>query len=76
VACTWIDVRSAKALWFDRAELAASLAHRVPGLPVDWGIPVARAAASEQLLCPREAGQMLLRDYEPGTGPDSRPWAP
>lgn len=25
-----------KALWFDRAELAASLLHRVPGVPADW----------------------------------------
>lgn len=53
-----------KALWFDRAELAASLLHRTPGLPVDLGIPVLKAAASEQLSCPRDAGQRLLRDYE------------
>lgn len=53
-----------KALWFDRAELAAVLLHRVPGSPVDLGIPVPKAAASEQVSCPRDAGQKLLRDYE------------
>lgn len=51
-----------EALWFDRAELAASLLHRVPGLPADLGIPVLKAAAS--VSCPRDAGQRLLRDYE------------
>src|SRR5687768_8593662 len=52
-----------QALWFDRTELAASLAHRVPGFAVDWGVPVANAVASKQLLCPRDTGQRL-REYE------------
>jgi Zn-finger nucleic acid-binding protein len=53
-----------KALWFDRAELVASLLHRVPGLPVHLGIPTPKAAASEQMSCPRDKDQRLLRDYE------------
>jgi Zn-finger nucleic acid-binding protein len=52
-----------KALWFDRTELAATLVHHVPGAAVDWGIPVSKAAASEQLSCPRDAGERL-RSYE------------
>ena len=53
-----------KALWFDRTELAAVLAHRLPGLTVDWGVPAPTAAASQRLSCPREDGRALLRDYE------------
>jgi Zn-finger nucleic acid-binding protein len=53
-----------KALWFDRAELAAALRDRAPGSPVDLGVPVIKGAASEQVSCPRDAGQRLLRDYE------------
>jgi len=52
-----------KALWFDRTELAAVLAHHAPGLPVDWGIPVPRTAPSGHMSCPRDTGQWLL-DYE------------
>jgi Zn-finger nucleic acid-binding protein len=52
-----------KALWFDHTELAASLVHRLPGLAVEWGSPVPEAAASDQLSCPRDAGEGL-RGYE------------
>jgi Zn-finger nucleic acid-binding protein len=48
-------------LWFDRTELAAALAHRVPQVSVDWGQPTPTVARGP--VCPRDQSTVLLR-YE------------